>query len=211
MPLELIDLSHDDATVDFNAAARAGIVGVIHKATEGVGDVDPLYATRAPLARNAGLLWGAYHFGTGHHDGGDQADFFLSTVGSSPETLLALDFEENPSGLSMSLEQAREFVTRVHDRTGRWPGLYAGHYLREQLGDGPESVLTNCWLWFAEYAATPSRMPPQWPSWTLWQYTDGTSGPTAHPAAGLEPCDRDQFNGELAGLRQLWLGQQPPV
>jgi lysozyme len=47
MPIEVIDLSHDDASVDFDAVAQAGIVGVIHKATQGVGDVDPLYAPRA--------------------------------------------------------------------------------------------------------------------------------------------------------------------
>jgi lysozyme len=153
----------------------------------------------------------AYHFGTGRRAGGDQADFFLSTVGSSPQTLLALDFEENPSGPSMSLVQAREFVTRLHARTGRWPGIYAGHYLREHLGDAAEPVLTNCWLWFAEYAPTPNRMPPQWPSWTLWQYTDGRSGPGPRSVAGIGPCDRDRFNGDLAGLRTLWPGKEPAV
>lgn len=178
MPLNVIvDLSRDDPHVDFAAVAKAGIVGVIHKASEGVGYVDPLYAKRAPLARAAGLYWGAYHFGTGMRAGADQADFFLATVGLSPQTLV-LDFEKNPNGPSMSLDQARAFVTRIHARTGRWPGLYAGSYLREQLGNAPEPVLTRCWMWLAEYAPAPKRLPPQWSTWTLWQYT---------PTAGLAP------------------------
>ena len=49
MHIEVIDSSHDDASVDFNAAARAGIVGVIHKATEGVGDV--LYGSTRGISK----------------------------------------------------------------------------------------------------------------------------------------------------------------
>jgi lysozyme len=203
----VVDLSHDNPHVDFPAVAGAGILGVVHKATEGVGDRDPLYATRAPQARAAGLRFGAYHFGTGRHAGADQADFFLATVGAGDQTtLLVLDLEEDPTGPSMSLAQARDFVTRIHQRTGRWPGLYAGHYLRELLGDAPEPVLTHCWLWFAEYAPTPTRLPSQWPSWTLWQYTDGENGPEPHNVDGIGPCDRSQFAGDAAALRQLWTG-----
>jgi lysozyme len=39
--------------------------------------------------------------------------------------LLVLDFEPNPSGSSMTLEEARAFVTHVHTVTGRWLGLYS--------------------------------------------------------------------------------------
>jgi hypothetical protein len=42
--------------------------------------------------------------------GGDQADFFLSTVGSSPETLLALDFEANPSVLTLSTRRSGDML-----------------------------------------------------------------------------------------------------
>jgi lysozyme len=168
-----------------------------------VGYVDSRYREREPLARAAGLWWGAYHFGTGRRSGVEQADFFLATVGPS-QTLLVLDLEPNPNGPSMTLAQARDFVTRVRERTGRWPGLYAGHYLREQLGSAAESVLTNCWLWLAEYGPAPARMPPQWSSWTLWQYTDGHAGPAPHAVAGIGPCDRNQFNGDITALQKLW-------
>jgi lysozyme len=207
MPINVVvDLSHVNQTADFVAVAGAGIVGVIHKATEGVGHVDPLYATRAPVAREAGLLWGAYHFGTGRHTGAEQADFFLATVGQAAPTLLALDFEENPSGPSMSLDQARDFVSHIHSQTGCWPGIYVGDYLRGMLGDAPDPVLTQCWLWLAEYAPIPTRAPRQWTRWTLWQYTDGKSGPQPRSVDGIGPCGRDQFAGDLAALQKLWLG-----
>src|SRR5437867_4109626 len=105
----VIDLSHHNNAVDFRRVKAAGIVGVIHKATQGVGHVDPSYAASRSGARAAGLLWGAYHFGTGG-DGVEQADHFLDAVDPAPDTLLALDFEVDPQGPSMTLDQARAFV-----------------------------------------------------------------------------------------------------
>src|SRR6185503_8531559 len=80
-----------------------GIIGVIHKATQGTSGLDPMYVTNRGKAQAAGLLWGAYHFATGG-DGVEQAQHFLDTVGTFQNTLLVLDLEQNPSGSSMTLE-----------------------------------------------------------------------------------------------------------
>jgi lysozyme len=103
----------------------------------------------------------------------------------------------------MTLEEARAFVTHVHRVTGRWPGLYSGHYIKGLLGTASDSVLANCWLWLAQYGPTPV-VPVNWPTWTLWQYTDGGLGPEPHVVPGIGRCDRDKFNGSLSGLRKLW-------
>jgi lysozyme len=97
-----------------------GIVGVIHKATQGLTYVDSTYTTRIRAASEAGLLWGAYHFGVGG-DGSDQA-IFLNAVRPDGQVLLVLDYEANLTGPTMSLDQAREFVEHVAEVTGRWPG-----------------------------------------------------------------------------------------
>jgi hypothetical protein len=60
----VVDLSHYQTPVDFSRIKAAGIVGVIHKASQRTSYPDPSYAIRMPQAINAGLLWGAYHFGT---------------------------------------------------------------------------------------------------------------------------------------------------
>jgi lysozyme len=198
----VIDLSHHNASPDFAAAEEAGIVGVIHKATQGLAYVDPTYEEHRDAALDAGLLWGAYHFGTGS-DGVQQAAFFLEKVLPKKDTLLVLDLEANPQGPSMTLEEARAFVTHVQQATGRWPGLYSGHYLKDLLGTATDSVLANCWLWLAQYGPT-AVVPPNWPTWTMWQYTDGGLGPEPHDVPGIGRCDRDQFNGPLGGLQKLW-------
>src|SRR6185503_11313594 len=127
----VIDLSHHNNSVDFTKLAAAGVLGVIHKATQGATGVDPLYAERKPQALAAGLLWGAYHFGDGS-DGVMQADHFLTVVGTDPSTLRVLDFESNPAGPTMSMEEARAFITHVQSVTGKSPGFYSGHDIKEE-------------------------------------------------------------------------------
>ena len=198
----IIDLSHHNGTVDFVRIAAAGILGVLHKATQGEQDVDPTYASRRTEALAAGLLWGAYHFGTGS-DGVTQADHFLDVVQPDPSTLLVLDFEANPQGPSMSLEEARAFVTHVQSVTGRYPGLYSGHYVKDLLGSQSDPLLSQCWFWLSQYGPTPV-VPANWPTWTMWQYTDGAVGPDPHEVDGVGYCDRDTFNGDEAQLHALW-------
>ncbi|MDB5672309.1 MAG: glycoside hydrolase family 25 [Alphaproteobacteria bacterium] len=199
----VIDISHHNGSaLDFAKAKTDGILGVIHKASQGVSGIDPLYHSNRAKALAAGLLWGAYHFGTGS-DGIGQAVHFLSVVGNPVDTLLVLDFEPNPTGPSMSLEEARAFITHVHRQTDRWPGLYSGHYIKQLLDGGTDPVLAKSFLWLAQYGPTPV-VPANWSSWTLWQYTDGAIGPDPHEVDGIGHCDRDRFVGDEASLRAFW-------
>jgi len=202
----VIDLSHHNEKVDFAKAKADGIVGIIHKATEGLRFTDKKYATRRRQALDVGLLWGAYHFGVGA-DGSDQADFFLSTVKPEPQTLMVLDYEPNVTGPTMTLNEAREFVDHTREVLGRFPGLYSGHLIKEQLGHQttPDPILSNCFLWMAQYKGPrPLNVPPTFATWTFWQYTDGVHGPDPHTVKGIGQCDRDQFNGTLEQLNRLW-------
>jgi lysozyme len=198
----VVDLSHHNGQVDLVTAAAAGIVGIVHKATQGTEYVDPLYRPNREKAGSAGLFWGAYHFGVGT-DGVDQADHFLSAVSPTKQDLVVLDLEANPTGPSMTLEEARAFVTHLTAVLGRSPVLYAGHYLKELLGGGTDPVLGACPFWLAQYGKTPV-VPPNWADWTLWQYTDGALGLSPYEVPGIGRCDRDKFNGDLAGLKQFW-------
>jgi lysozyme len=198
----VVDLSHHNGKVDLGAAKADGIVGVIHKATQGTSYLDPMYMINRTKALNAGLYLGAYHFGVGS-DGVAQAESFLRSVQPTSSDLVVLDFEANPSGPSMTLEEARAFVSHIRETTGRWPGFYSGHYIKELIGTASDPVLTQCWFWLAQYGPTPV-VPPNWKEWTLWQYTDGGVGPEPHEVNGIGRCDRDTFNGTLAELKRLW-------
>jgi len=199
----VVDISHHNGNVDLGKAQAAGIVGVIHKATQGTSMVDNMYDQNRQKAVAAGLLWGAYHFGT-QADGAAQADFFLSKANADDQTLLVLDFEPNGNA-TMTLNQARAFILRIKEVTGRFPGLYSGSLIKEQLGNQlPHPLFAQCFLWLAQYGPAPTHIPATWPAWTMWQYTDGNVGPQPHTVDGIGNCDRDQFNGTLEQLQQLW-------
>lgn len=201
----VIDLSHHNGSLDFRAIAGGGILGVVHKATQATGWVDNTYHERRAQALAAGLWWGAYHFAVAG-DGRAQARHFLEAVQPDAATLCVLDFEDNPQGPDMSIEQARDFVLHLKEATGRWPVFYSGFYwILERLGTKKDQVLANCPFWLAGYTKTP-QVPASWPYWTLWQYTNGKDGlgPKLTPGAGR--VDRNKFRGDVSALRQFWTG-----
>ncbi len=179
-------------------------MGVIHKATEGLSFVDAEYDARKAHALSAGLLWGAYHFGV-RGSVQAQVDHFLGVVNPGPNDLLILDFEPNPNEGTMRLTEAEGFVQAVSEQTGRFPGLYSGQaFINQQIGVGNETTLKNCFLWIARYSELLPKVPPAFPTFTLWQYTDGSAGPQPHQAPGIGRCDRDKFNGDEVALKKLW-------
>jgi lysozyme len=200
----VIDLSHHNTVSSFQDVKDNGVVGVIHKATEGHSVVDAKYHARRQRALDAGLLWGAYHFGT---KGGvqQQVDHFLEIVNPESTDLLVLDFEPNGVLGTMTLAEAEEFVDLINQRTQRFPGLYSGQaFINSRLGGNTTTVLKTCFLWIARYSSQKPSAPPAWNTFTLWQYTDGNTGDQPHQVPGIGRCDRDKFNGDLAGLQRLW-------
>jgi lysozyme len=206
MPLlnVVIDLSHHNSVTSFQEVKETGILGVVHKATEGTRFVDEKFDSRRPRAIAAGLFWGAYHFGV-RGDVKGQVDHFLEIVNPGPTDLLVLDFEPNPREGTMTLAEAEAFVSRINDQLGRFPGLYSGQaFLRSQLGSRSNTIRKNCFLWIARYSSELPHVPAAFSTFTLWQYTDGNAGPQPHQVRGIGRCDRDKFNGDEAGLRRLW-------
>jgi lysozyme len=201
----IVDISHHNTISNISKVQQAGILGIIHKATQGMSYKDPTFSDNRKLIQDAGLLFGAYHFGTSG-DASAQADYFLTVAGS--DALPVLDFEPNPQGHDMSLLEAEQFVHHVFTVTGRYPGLYSGHTIKEALAQAgisspDQTELSKCWLWIAQYGPAP-LIPKVWGRWTLWQYTDGAAGQGPYSVDGIGRCDRDQFNGTEEELRDLW-------
>ena len=115
----------------------------------------------------------------------------------------------------MSVAQAVAFVQRIKQRTGKYPGLYGSeNRLRQMLyGRGAlaahREILTNCWLWIANYHYEPRHIAP-WSNWHMWQYTgDGKcdlrlrkSYPTS--VANVRKAERNIFRGSDATLKAFW-------
>lgn len=174
----VIDISHHNTINDFAALKAQGVLGVIHKATQGAFYADPMYAQRRKLATDAGLLWGAYAFNTGQ-DPKVQVGNFLAHADPDENTLVALDFEDNP-GSQMSLSQAVDWINCCADQLGRMPVFYSGNRIKDLLGLHVDADFGKCRLWLAQYGPTPV-VQATWQKPWLWQYSErgqfsGTDG-----------------------------------
>ena len=206
--LMVVDLSHYDMVTDFGAAKAAGVAGIIHKASQGAGYRDPAYASRRPQAIAAGLLWGAYHFGTSAPVP-QQIDNFLAAAAPDAATLLALDYEPNGND-TMSLDQARQFLAGVGEKIGRTPVLYSGSLIKQTLGRHVDDFFAGHRLWLSEYCTQPV-LPASWQHYWLWQYSDGASGPPPRTVAGIPgnaagEIDCNTFAGSGDQLAAQWAG-----
>ncbi|HXP95546.1 MAG TPA: glycoside hydrolase family 25 protein [Telmatospirillum sp.] len=221
----VIDVSHSTTVYDFSHVRNhSNILAVLHKASEGGDWRDPLYAERRDKALAAGLLWGAYHFGTHQYSGADQAQAFLAMAQPAPDTLMALDLELNeriPAN-TMTIDQAEAFVTVIKASTGRLPLLYTHAIWAEGKPVGRQgrslggaissrSILAECDLWLADYRSQP-QLPSAWSGkgWRLWQYAgEGAKaisppGSPGRSVAGVDRCDRNVFLGDATALVRYW-------
>lgn len=198
MTPNVIDISHHNTIDDFAALAATGIVGVIHKCTQGAGYADPMYSIRRKAATDAGLLWGAYSFNTGESIAA-QVSQFLSHAEASASTLMALDFEDNPSS-QMTLGEARQFLQQANTTLGRKLVLYSGNRAKDLLGNQNDPFLGGHRLWVAQYGPKP-KVQFSWVKtgpW-LWQYSEigqlpGTDG----------NIDLNFYDGDSETLAREW-------
>lgn len=195
----VIDLSHHNPTPDWARIRQAGVIGVIHKATEGTSYVDNTLFSRAKAAMDAGLLWSTYHFlRPGNMT--KQMDFYLKTINPVKGERICLDHED--SGVTLNdLCNAVSYLKTV--RPDLQITIYSGHLIKEQVGSSNVKTLAdNTSLWIAQYtsAAAPSWPKTTWPQWSLWQWTDSETIP------GISAkVDGDRWNGTEEALR-AWFG-----
>lgn len=195
----VLDLSHHNTvSQDFELAKKFGIRGIIHKATEGLRFKDTKFNARKALAKESGLLWGAYHF---FRPGSvaDQVDFFVDTVEPDGNTLLALDHEDP----KCDVLSVKRFLTQLQEKTGRSPVLYSGHVIKEQLTNVVDKTLGSYRLWHAQYGNSFS-INSSWKSPWLWQFTEHGDVP------GVEGnVDVNKYNGTPEQLEKEWAGMLP--
>lgn len=195
----VVDLSHHNTVTSFAEVKAAGIIGVIHKATEGTSFRDKTYAAREKAARAVGLEWGCYHF-LKHGQAAKQMDWFLGIALPAAGSRVAIDFEDELS----DLDDLHEAIRRIQtvDRSLQI-AIYGGSMLKSLLGNSVDPILAPHALWLAQYTAKQPSWPDEtWPAWTLWQYTDGAVGGTPRVVPGIGPCDCNTFNGSRANCKK---------
>lgn len=188
----VIDLSHHNTVnVSLKDAYAFGVRGVVHKLTEGTTFVDPKAKARFSLAKDAGLLWGLYHFLRPGKIEEQVQHFIESSVGVwDGNTVVACDYEDP----AIPLSDVQKFMEACEKEFETQPVLYSGHVLKEKLTTD-NHPLTKYRLWLAQYSKTPT-LPKGWADYWLWQYTETGTVPGV---SGKVDCNHYQgTNDELA-------------
>jgi GH25 family lysozyme M1 (1,4-beta-N-acetylmuramidase) len=192
-------------------ATDTRVVAIIHRAT--IGDrADRKYAERRDEAKRRGYKWGAYHFGK-PGDPIKQADFFLDTVKPAKDDLIALDLESTDAK-DMSLDEARVFIKRIREKTGRYPLIYANNEVAKAISQqyGADDVFAKTHLWYARFKRSVTDFPQgTWKTYTLWQFSSEQNCSPAKRSACLYTVpgteydmDIDVYNGTIEELRSRW-------
>lgn len=214
---KIVDLYHGDSVegpdcmAGFQKARAAGILGVIHKASQGASYKDPAYDIRRHAAQTLGLQWAAYHFNTGDEIA-DQVINFLDAAQPDQFTGMWLDFEDYNRG-NMSVHEAVSFMKLVEDRIGRQCGLYSGNRIKETiklLSSNEYDYMISHPLWLCQYSSK-FVLPPGYTKYYLWQYTGDGLGPLPHVVDGISVSggngiDLNVFDGTIDDLKATWAG-----
>lgn len=189
----VIDISRYQTSVDFAALKANGTVGVILKATEGTGYVDPTFRERYSKAKAAGLCVATYHF-LKKGSVAQQMQFYAKTVQPTPGDRMVIDYEDG--GLAISdLETAIDALRAATHPSVEITVYGASGFMGAQLGDKKNAKLASCSLWVASYTSKPEPtmigLKGTWPVWSLWQYTDKAT------ALGIPTgVDGNRWNGK---------------
>lgn len=146
------------APIDWGKVKAAGIVGVIVKATQGVGFVNGFYHGDIAGAKAAGLLTGAYHFAdpaTGTIT--EECDHFASVIGDEDLPLgVWYDLEKTGGKPWYELEQRCDAFHVRFDTPSRTAGNYLNKSYAGSLGNVPMALP----LWLANPSRTAHSFHP---------------------------------------------------
>lgn len=152
--------------------------GVIIKATQGTGYVNPKCNHQWDLAGQLGKKRGLYHYAGGGNPVAE-AQYFINNIKNYVgQGMLVIDWEKYQNSAFGNTNWVRQFVDEVHRLTGVWCVIYVSESALNQVAN----CAKDCAVWVAKYASM------NWNSWTVpnmnvssgafgsiagWQYTGG--------------------------------------
>jgi lysozyme len=193
------------------------MVPTVCLATHG-DEMDSRYAARRDEAKRRGYRWGSYHLGR-PGDPVAQADFYLATTRPGDDEVMALDIETLNTRTDMSLPNARRFLQRVQEKTGRLPMIYGNHAVIREISTRfrKDEVFSKTRLWYARFLPKVSDFPRgTWETYTLWQFSCEINCKPARPDAcpirvpGTKmDMDVNVFHGTVDQLKAQWPFRNP--
>jgi len=211
-PVQGIDVSHHNGTINWNLVPQNLVQFVFCKASQGKSFRDPMLATHLNELKRLGFIRSAYHFLT--FQGATARDQVSNFTGAGidfnqPGTLppvLDVEWQQSPSlneyirqNRNACVQLVRDWLTGMEAATGRRPILYtAKGFWNDYLGN--PAGFEDYDLWVASYRNDAPTMPGNWGRYAFWQYTESGTV-TGIPGQ----VDRNYFNGNLNKLKSMAL------
>jgi GH25 family lysozyme M1 (1,4-beta-N-acetylmuramidase) len=195
-----IDVSFFNKDIDWQIVSNEGYAFAVVKATEGIAYIDPLFKTNWESLQKIRMIRGAYHFFRPSEDAAEQAEFFLAHVHLEPGDLPPILDLESTNGIDPQdiVFRMSAWLSIVEARTGRKPIIYVIPSLVQTIF--PKMTALKAYpLWVAFYSqADQPKLPTNWSTWTLWQFTGGGR------VEGIKgTVDLNYFNGTPFELRRF--------
>ena len=197
MPVQGIDVSRWQGTIDWRAVSGAGIRFAFLKATEGADYLDPTFRENWAGTARSGVLRGAYHFMFWCRPISEQAAWFRKNVPADPSALppvLDVEWNGNPKTCprkvprQQAIAMIREMAAAMEAHSGKRPIIYTDITFHAEVLEGAEIEHD---FWLRSVAARPEERYPG-RRWLFWQFT------TTGRVSGIEgPVDRNAFAGSI--------------
>lgn len=143
-----------------SALVTDGLLGFIHKASEGAGMKDALCRSRIAAVQATTVMPGVYHGVNGDSPSGQIANL-SGAISGLGQILLCLDVEKLGSDTPPTPGILEDCVELCIDHWGRHPVIYGSNMLQ----GFPPSCYAGCEVWAARYASDP----PSWINPAMWQ------------------------------------------
>lgn len=121
--------------------------GIIIKATEGTGYVNPYCDADYQRAKRDNKPRGFYHYACGGDPRAEAEYFYNNTRGYVRDGIPCLDWESGGNTAWGNTSWCRQFVDRYHELTGVWPMIYIQASAITQAAN----CAKDCALWVAYY------------------------------------------------------------
>ena len=114
----------------------------------------------------------------------------------------------------MNFGEARIFIKRIREKTGRYPLIYANNEVSGEITKqlGTQDVFNKTPLWYARFKRKVTDFPGgTWKTYVLWQFSSEQNCTAANRSACLYTVpgteydmDIDVYNGTIQELRSKW-------
>src|SRR5258706_16251412 len=114
----------------------------------------------------------------------------------------------------MTLDGAKQFLSRIRERSGRYPMIYGNNEVIRQISArfGKKDVFGHAALWYARFRPSVPDFPSgTWDTYTLWQFKSevnckpGATSSCPYLVPGTKTdMDVNVFKGSIEDLKARW-------